>query len=170
VGLIPLFLVAEALVRVRVSLNRVFDLSFTDTLSVFGMWFASKFSNTWAALRGTAGETMPFVRTPKGAEGSLTRWGSLRKAVGLTPFGRHPVTCRRVKQPAGRIRFAPIQPVDVERHGAGDMPLVPSVGAADIDQHRWIALDGLGQRVRFDQQIRFRHEQTSVNICQLYMQ
>ncbi len=86
VGLIPLFLLVEAVLRVRMSLNRVYDLSTWETLQVFGMWFSAKFSNTWAALRGLFGESMPFVRTPKGVDEDVGRWEALKRSIGLTTF------------------------------------------------------------------------------------
>ncbi len=86
VGLIPLFLLVEAVLRVRMSLNRIYDLSTWETLQVFGMWFSAKFSNTWAALRGFFGEEMPFVRTPKGVDENVGRLEALKRSLQLTKF------------------------------------------------------------------------------------
>lgn len=86
VGLIPLFLLVEAVLRVRMSLNRIYDLSTWETLQVFGMWFSAKFSNTWASLRGLFGEEQPFVRTPKGVDEDVGRLDALKRSVQLNPF------------------------------------------------------------------------------------
>lgn len=86
VGLIPIFLIVEALVRLQLAMNHHFDLGFRDTLKVAGMWFSVKFSNAKAALKGFVGFSMPFVRTPKGADQAVGRSDALRKSVALTPF------------------------------------------------------------------------------------
>lgn len=86
VGLIPIFLLVEAMTRVQLALGQHFDLSFKETIRVMGMWFSVKFSNTWGALKGLVGIDMPFIRTPKGDEGSYGRLEAVRRSLRAAPF------------------------------------------------------------------------------------
>ncbi len=86
VGLIPIFLLLEAMIRLQLALSHHFSLSLRETISVMGMWFSVKFSNMWGAVKGLVGVEMPFIRTPKGAEETGGRLTSLRLAIESTPF------------------------------------------------------------------------------------
>lgn len=73
IGLIPWFLLVDGFTRLHMVLRKSLALSFGGTLRVLGMWFAVKFSNSFAAFKGFLGFKMSFIRTPKAPPGQIGR-------------------------------------------------------------------------------------------------
>ncbi len=86
VGLVPFFLLTDAITRLHMVMRKNMRLSFGQTLKVLGMWFAVKFSNAWGATKSFVGFTMPFVRTPKAPEERIGRADAFGRAVRATKF------------------------------------------------------------------------------------
>lgn len=86
IGLIPWFLLVDGFTRLHMVLRKSLSLSFGGTLRVLGMWFAVKFSNSFAAFKGFLGFKMAFLRTPKRPPGQLTAAQAVAHAVRLTRF------------------------------------------------------------------------------------
>jgi cellulose synthase/poly-beta-1,6-N-acetylglucosamine synthase-like glycosyltransferase len=78
ISLAPVLLVVDGLVKTRLALGRVHRLDLRDALGVLGFWYALKLTNLRASLRGLAGSSMTFARTPKGRpSGEPATWFSL---------------------------------------------------------------------------------------------
>ncbi|HET6399135.1 MAG TPA: glycosyltransferase family 2 protein [Candidatus Thermoplasmatota archaeon] len=95
-GLVPIFLLVDSIVRLHMVLGRASRLRFRETLQVQGMWFAIKFTNTKAVAKCLLGFKTPFVRTPKDPGGRLGRFRATVRAfrnakmetlIGLTLLG-----------------------------------------------------------------------------------
>lgn len=84
-GLVPLFLLFDGVLRLHLALRRTLRLPFRDTLGVLGMWMSVKLSNARGALKALFGIRMAFARTPKDAPLSTSARASLRRALRLTP-------------------------------------------------------------------------------------
>lgn len=83
-GLVPVFLLADGLVRLHFVLRRSGPMGFGRTLLVQGMWFAIKFTNMMAALKCVLGFRTPFVRTPKDTGGRLSMPRAFVRAIRIT--------------------------------------------------------------------------------------
>lgn len=85
-GLVPVFLFFDGLMRLHMVLSRVLGLTVGDTVRVLGMWFSVKFSNMSAALKGLVGFNIPFVRTPKAPDSRIQRVEAIGRALNVTRF------------------------------------------------------------------------------------
>ncbi len=81
---VPLFLVVDGVLRLRLVLGRAGRTSLGQTLLVQGMWFAIKTTNLLAACKCMLGFRSPFVRTSKDPGRRLGRFRSLLRALRLT--------------------------------------------------------------------------------------
>lgn len=81
---VPLFLLVDGIVRLRVVLGRAGKTTIGQTLLVQGMWFAIKLTNLLAALKCLVGFRSPFVRTSKDPGRRLGRWRSFFRALRVT--------------------------------------------------------------------------------------
>lgn len=83
-ALIPMFLLIDSMVRLRLVLASAGHGRMRDALLVQGMWFAIKFTNLVAVLKCCIGLKAPFVRTPKMPHGRLGRVRAAMRAMRVT--------------------------------------------------------------------------------------
>lgn len=85
-GIVPVFLLFDGIVRLHLALRRSMGVGFGVSLRVMGMWYAIKFNNMFAAVKSLLGFKLPFVRTPKAPDAKPTRWKALGLASKLCTF------------------------------------------------------------------------------------
>jgi cellulose synthase/poly-beta-1,6-N-acetylglucosamine synthase-like glycosyltransferase len=84
VGLIPILLLFDSLLRLLVVLRKNGTVRPWASVLVQGMWFAIKMTSLKAVLRCLFGRSMPFVRTPKESHVRLGVRAALLRAVATT--------------------------------------------------------------------------------------
>lgn len=83
-ALIPVFLLADGLLRLHLVLRRAGHSRLREAVAIQGMWFAIKFTNMWAAIKCLLGVRAPFVRTPKDPGRRLGRLRAFFRALRIT--------------------------------------------------------------------------------------
>ncbi|MBW3582099.1 MAG: glycosyltransferase [Euryarchaeota archaeon] len=83
-GLVPVVLLIDGMVRLHSVLGRAERKSFGDTILVMGMWFAIKMTNLSAVIKCMLGFKTPFIRTPKDPSHRLPRFRAFFRAIRLT--------------------------------------------------------------------------------------
>lgn len=86
VGLVPMFLLADGIIRLHMALKHAMGLSIIGTFRVMGMWFAIKFNNMFAALKSLVGINIPFVRTPKRPTENIKMFEAIDRSIKLSRF------------------------------------------------------------------------------------
>jgi cellulose synthase/poly-beta-1,6-N-acetylglucosamine synthase-like glycosyltransferase len=77
----PVLLLWDGILKIRIALRPTHPVRYRDVLGILGFWYAVKVNDLRAALRGLAGGSLPFVRTPKSRAARSSRWGALASAV-----------------------------------------------------------------------------------------
>ncbi len=83
-ALVPVFLLVDSMVRLRLVLVTAGHGRMSEALLVQGMWFAIKFTNMVAVLKCLVGFKAPFVRTPKDSGGRRGRFRAFFRALRVT--------------------------------------------------------------------------------------
>lgn len=86
VGLIPIVLLLDSILRLHRVLGRAGKIRILDTVLVLGIWFAIKVTTMTAVAKCMVGVRTPFVRTPKHPGHRLGRFRSFWRALRLTKF------------------------------------------------------------------------------------
>jgi len=86
IGLVPIFLLLDGIVRLHLAMNARARVPLRETLGVLGMWYAIKFNDMSAALKAMVRSKMPFVRTPKAPKQRVGRGEALARALQMTPL------------------------------------------------------------------------------------